>query len=64
MKPKPKRKRKPRLEGWECFHDTIWNTGAGVLHKKSGRWWVGTKKLKSIGKFFIAAAEYFEGREK
>jgi hypothetical protein len=64
MKPKPKRKRKPKLEGWDYYTDSVCWPGPGVIHKKSGCWWTGTKNLKAIGKFFLAAAEYFEGRGK
>jgi hypothetical protein len=61
MKPKPKRKRKPRLEGWIVGRPDMepWvSTSDGMIQVS------GTKNLKAIGKFFIAAAEYFEGRGK
>ncbi len=62
MKPKPTRKRKPRLAGWELFFDRFIEGQPVVLYAGAEPWWTGTKNLKAIGKFFIAAAEYFEGR--
>lgn len=60
---KKRKPRKPKLEGWDVFIDSIWKSGAGVLHKKSGRWWVGTKNLEKIGKFFLAAAKWAKEQE-
>lgn len=57
---KKRKPRKPELEGWDVFISSIWGSGGGVIHKKSGRWWVGTKDLEKIGKFFLAAAKWAE----
>lgn len=61
---KKRKQRKPKLEGWDVFFDSIWESGPGVLHKKSGHWWVGTKNLEKIGKFFLAAAKWARELEK
>lgn len=63
-KRKLRKPRKPTLEGWECFVDSIWGSGAGVLHKKSGRWWVGSKRLEEIGNFFLKAAAWVKEGDK
>lgn len=49
--------RKPKLEGWQLFTNSVW-CGPGVMHSKSGRFWIGTKKLQSIGMFFLKAAKW------
>lgn len=46
---KKRKPRKPKLEGWDVFIDIIWESGVGVIYKKSGCWWVGTKNLEKTG---------------
>lgn len=56
--------RKPKLKGWRIFTDTIWKSGAGVMHDKSGRFWLGSKQIRDMGKFMIKAADWIEGQQK
>lgn len=60
---KKRKLRKPRLEGWRCFSETIWKHGGGVMHEKTGRFWLGAKQLEKMGKFFLAAAAWLKEQE-
>lgn len=62
--PKKRKPRKPKLEGWDCYIDSICWPGPGVIHNKSGRFWHGEKQLERIGKFFLAAAKWAREQNK
>lgn len=55
--------RKPVLDGWRVFTDTIWKSGGGILHEKSGRFFLGTKKIRAMGKFMLKAADWLDHQE-
>lgn len=55
--------RKPKLEGWRLFEETIWKSWPGVLHEKTGRFWLGIKQVRAMGKFFTAAADWLDEQE-
>lgn len=63
MTNKKRKLRKPRLEGWQIIHGSIWSKTPGVLHNKSGRWWTGVKRLEAMGNFFLKAAAWLREKE-